>query len=72
MLDQEAGIFDFGYFDFSNFNFGVINPDYPSTQSEKIGYKGEYFQFKVSNSLLNNGLTVLAVGVEYSLRKKVK
>jgi len=72
VLDQEAGIFDFGYFDFSNFNFGVINPDYPSTQSEKIGYKGEYFQFKVSNSLLNNGLTVLAVGVEYSLRKKVK
>jgi hypothetical protein len=71
-LNQEAGIFDFGYFDFSNFNFGVINPDYPSTQSEKIGYKGEYFQFKISNSLLNNGLTVLAVGIEYSLRKKVK
>ena len=72
VLNQEAGIFDFRYFDFDYFNFGSNNPDYPSTQSEKIGYKGEYFQFKIRNNMLNRGLTMLAANIEYSLQKKVK
>jgi len=72
VLVQEAGIFDFSYFDFSMFTFGVNNPDYPSTQSEKIGYKGEYLQVKIRNNKLNRGLTMLAMSIEYRLRKKVK
>jgi len=72
VLVQEAGIFDFRYFDFSMFTFGVNNPDYPSTQSEKIGYKGEYLQVKVRNNKLNRGLTMLAMSIEFRLRKMVK
>jgi hypothetical protein len=71
-LRQEAGRFDFRFFNFLFFNLGVSNFTYPSTQSEKIGYKGEYFQFKIRNNSYNRGLTMLAANITFSLRKKVK
>ena len=72
ILAQEAMTFDFRYFDFAHFSFGSSNPDYPSTQSEKIGYKGEFMAFKIRNNDFNRGLTMLAASIDYSLRKKVK
>ncbi|MDP4160934.1 MAG: hypothetical protein Q8911_14420, partial [Bacillota bacterium] len=71
-LRQEAGIFDARYFNAQFFNAGVYNRDYPTTQSEKIGYKGEYLQFKIRNNMYNRGMTLLACSVTFSLRKIVK
>ena len=68
-LRQAAGIFDARYFDADHFNAGVFNADYPSDQPEKIGYKGEYFQFKIRNNQWNRGMTMLAANIYYSLIK---
>lgn len=71
-LRQASGFFDARYFNAEYFNAGTLNADYPSTQSEKIGYKGEYFQFKIRNNMLNRGLTMLACVISFSMRKMVK
>ena len=71
VINQEAGFFSASFFNAEFFNAGVLNPDYPSTQVEKIGYKGEYFQFKIRNNRIN-GLTMLAASIDYSLLKQIK
>lgn len=71
-LKQEAGRFDFRFFNLNYFTFGTANTPFPSTQSEKMGFKGEYAQFKIRNSMYNRGLTLLATLIQYSLRKMVK
>ena len=72
VLTQEAGFFSASFFDAEFFNAGVENADYPSTQPEKIGYKGSYFSFRIRNIQPNRGLTMLAVEIDYSLLKKIK
>lgn len=71
-LNQEAGFFSAAYFNAEYFNAGVENPDYPSAQVEKIGFKGAYLQIKVRNNMANRGLTMLAAEIDYSLLKKIK
>ena len=72
LLLQASGFFDARYFHAEFLNAGTLNANYPSTQSEKIGYKGEYIQFRLRNNALNRGLTLLASSISYSLRKQVK
>ena len=72
LLRQEGGKLDFRFFNFNFFSFGATSYTYPSTQSEKIGYKGQYIQIKVSNNSYNRGMTILAVNIIFSLRKRVK
>ena len=69
---QEVGGFDARYFHAAYFNAGSDAPDYPESQSEKIGVKAEYFSFKIRNNMLNRGMTMLAAMISFSLRKKVK
>ena len=71
-LMQDAGKFDFRFFNFAYFNLGTNNTPFPSTQSEKVGYKGEYFQFKIRNNMYNRGMTLLAAVIQFSLVKMVK
>lgn len=71
-LRQEAGFFDARYFHAEYFNAGTMNEAYPTTQSEKIGVKGQYVQFRIRNSMLNRGLTMLSALISFSLRKRVK
>jgi hypothetical protein len=71
-LLQTAGFFDARYFHAQYLNAGTENEAYPTTQSEKIGYKGQYIQFRIKNSMLNRGLTMLSSLVSYTIRKAVK
>ena len=71
-LLQESGIFDARYFNAEYFNAGSDAPDYPESQSEKIGIKAEYMQFKIRNKMLNRSMTLLAAVISYRLRKRVK
>jgi hypothetical protein len=71
-LLQTAGFFDARYFHAQYLNAGTNNEAYPTTQSEKIGYKGQYIQFRIRNNMLNRGLTMLAALVSFTLRKAVK
>jgi hypothetical protein len=71
-LLQSAGRFDYRYINFDFINYGSQNAPMPGTQSEKIGYKGEYFQFKIRNNSYNRGMTLLAALVQFSLMKMVK
>jgi len=50
----------------------LFAPDYPESQSEKIGIKAEYFQFKIRNNILNRGFTMLAAMITFSKNKLVK
>lgn len=72
ILYQAAGWLSAANFNAEYFSAGVENRDYPSTQPEKIGYKGQYLQLKLRNNLYNKGLTMLAVEIGYSLLKKIK
>lgn len=71
-INQASGYFDARYFHAEYFCAGVFAPDYPDSQSEKIGIKGEYFSFKIRNNALNRGMTMLAAMITYSRRKMVK
>lgn len=71
-LSQESGLFDARYFHAEYFNAGSFAPDYPESQSEKIGIKAEYFQFKIRNNILNRGFTMLAAMITFSKNKLVK
>lgn len=68
-LRQEAGIFDARYFNAEFFNAGVYNREFPTDQPEKIGIKGNYFQFRIRNKQWNRGLVMLAANIYYSLLK---
>lgn len=72
VITQQAGVFSASSFNAEFFIAGVENPDYPTTQPEKIGYKGQYLQFKVRNNMANRGLTMLAAEIDYSPLKKIK
>lgn len=72
VLRQEAGTFDARYFNAEFFNAGSLAPNYPNSQSEKIGVKAEYMSFKIRNNMLNRGVTLLSTMITFSLRKLVK
>jgi hypothetical protein len=67
---QDTRAFDYGNVDYSAWTYGS-NP-YPSTEPEKIGYKGEYIQWKIRNSNLDENLEILAQNLIYSLAKRIK
>lgn len=69
---QEAGIFSYAIFSYACFSYGASNRKFPSSQAEKIGYKGEYFQFRIRNNAPKRGLTILSISIQFSLRKRVK
>jgi len=70
LLIQDERVFDYGIIDYGSFTYGI--PLYPSTQSEKVGYKGEYLQWKIRNNQPDEDMTILAQSLQYSLRKRVK
>lgn len=71
-LKQESGWFNFNYATFACMTFGTMNTIFPKTQSEKIGSKGEYFQFRLSNNALNRRMVITSISIDYSLRKRVR
>jgi hypothetical protein len=71
-LKQPSGYFDARYFHAEFLCAGSHAPDYPNSQSEKIGIKAEYFQFKIRNKMDNRSLAILASMITYSRRKLVK
>ena len=72
ILYQAAGWLSAANFNAEYFSAGVENRDYPSTQPEKIGYKGQYMAFELRNNLYNKGMTMLAAEIDYTLLKKIK
>lgn len=71
-IHQVSGFFDARYFHAAYFHAGAIAPDFPSSQSEKIGVKAEYMQFKIRNNMLNRAMVMLAAMITFSNRKIVK
>lgn len=71
-LRQSAGYFDARYFHAEFLCAGTINQIFPSAQSEKIGFKGEYMSFKIRNNARNRGLTMLSSVISYVRRRRVK
>lgn len=70
ILSQEARALDFNNIDFADFIFGVAA--YPSSQSEKIGHKGEYLQWRLGNNNLDQGLEILGQFLNFSISKEVR
>jgi len=70
LISEAAGSFDYGNLNYGVFSYGV--QFYPSSQSEKVGYKGEYLQWQIKNDIADEGLTILSQTLRYSLRKEVK
>jgi hypothetical protein len=67
---QDTRAFDYGNIDYSTWTYGC-NP-YPSTEPEKVGYKGEYLQWKIRNNNIDENLEILAQNLIYSRAKKIK
>jgi hypothetical protein len=70
LLEQFTTTFDYGAIDYGAWTYGA--PLYPSTQPEKVGYKGEYLQWKLRNNTANQGMTILAQALQFSLLKMIK
>ena len=70
LLEQFITTFDYGNIDYGAWTYGA--PLYPSTQSEKVGYKGEYLQWRLRNSTLNQGMSILGQSLIFRLRKTIK
>jgi len=60
---QSARVFIYTNIKYGAFTYGT-NP-YPSKQTEMVGYSAEYLQWVISNSQLNQGLTILAQELDY-------
>jgi len=67
---SDTRAFDFDYIDFDNFTFGCVF--YPATNSEKVGYKGEYLQWKIRNNVIDESLVILGQVLTYTLKKRVR
>jgi len=66
----DSRAFDFDNIDFDDWTFG--STAYPATSSEKVGYKGEYLQWKIRNNVIDEGLVILGQTLLYSLAKRVR
>ena len=69
---QQAGILHYSFINYACFNYGSDRPIFPESQTEKIGHKGEYFQFRIRNNTYNRGMVMLGCSIQYSHRKRVK
>jgi len=69
---QNAGVLHLGFYSLACLTLGVDRPIFPEAQSEKIGYKGSYFQFRIRNNDYNRGMIMLACSIRFSQRKLVK
>lgn len=67
---SSAATFDYSTFSYDGFTYGV--PFYPSTQREKIGFRGEYVQWRVRNNTVSEAMTILGQTLKYSLKKEVR
>lgn len=70
-IRQEAGIFSYANFSYKYWTYGVINKDYPSQQTEKAGYKGEYIQIKMRNNTAR-GMTIVGIAITYQVIKEAR
>jgi len=62
--------FDYDEIDFDNWTYGEVS--YPATNSEKISYRGEYFQWKVRNNVIDESLTILSQILLFTFKKTVR
>jgi len=70
-LDIQAGaVLDYSVIDYGVWTYGV--PLYPSTQNEKVGYKGEYLQWRIRNNTIDQGMTILGQSLRWFPIKEVK
>jgi len=67
---QDTRSFQYGIIDYGNWTYGCVF--YPSSQAEKIGYKGEYIQWRIRNNVLGENLVILAQTLIYHAVKRVK
>lgn len=67
---SDSRSFDYSRIYYDDWTYGLMA--YPQTESERVGYKGEYIQYRLRNNTLNQGMTVLSQSLEYSIRKKVR
>jgi hypothetical protein len=65
-----AMAFDYANIDYGAWIYGV--PFYPSTQKERIGFRGEYIQWRVRNNTLDQGMTILGQVLKYTYKKEVR
>jgi hypothetical protein len=64
-------LFDFNYIDFTNFSF--ISSQFPQTEKRKIKAKKiTHFQLMIKNDKLNEGLTVLSLGIKFVYGNTIK
>ena len=70
LLVQFTTTFDYGNINYGAWTYGA--PLYPSTQPEKVGYKGEYLQWKIRNNTANQSMTILAQSLQFSPLKMIK
>ena len=70
LMTQDTRSLDYGAIDYGNWTYGCVF--YPSTQSEKVGYKGEYVQWRIRNNTLGEKLVILAQTLIYHATKRVK
>lgn len=67
---QDTRAFNYLGLNYGGWTYGCTF--YPSTQSEKIGYKGEYVQWKVRNNTIAQRLVLLAQTLIFRAAKRVK
>lgn len=70
-IRQSAGVFSYDNFSYGAFTYGNSNKKFPAGQSEKVGNKGAYLQFRITNETAWE-MCLLGVAVYYKLTKKVR
>lgn len=70
LIYQAETVFDYSELDYSAWTYGV--PIYPYPQSEKVGYKGTYLQWRIRNNTIDQGMTILNQSLRWFLIKEVK
>lgn len=64
-------LFDFANMDFANFTFQTV--PFPQSFKAKLKAKGvTHFQLIISNSQMDEGLTLLSLGIQYRYQGKIK
>lgn len=70
LIYQDETSFDYGHIYYDAWTYGVNF--YPYPQSEKVGYKSVYLQWKISNNQPSEAMVILAQSLQYMYTKVVK
>ena len=70
LVYQEATAFDYNHIWYDAWTYGVNF--YPYPQSEKVGYKSVYLQWKISNNQPSEAMAILSQSLQYQYLKVVK